>query len=210
MITKSISNSLIVVCLFATGLYVELASAKWYVNDSEGYYKPQEFYNDKFGDFPPKDIDSQIMNSTDETRPPQAEKKPAIQREVSTTSTYQPGPDTIGQNQQQLPYNNYGQQNYNQGYYNQPPFNNTGNSQRPDFGNPTNSNGFGFSGPWNNNGSNFNNPMNNNRSGFSGPWNNNGSNFSGPWNNNGSNFSMPWGNNGSGFNPWGNNSGRRR
>jgi hypothetical protein len=192
MITKLSSNSLIVFCLLTTGLYTNSATAKWYVNKDEGYYKPQEFYNDKFGDFPPKDIDSKIMNNAAETKSLQKETKPAEQTKSSDTSTYEQEsnttPNSSDQNYQQPPYGNYGQQNYNQNYYN------------PGAGYPPgNSQGSGFSGPWNNNGSSF-----------SGPWNNNGSNFSGPWNNNGSSFSMPWGNNRSGFSPWGNSNNRRR
>jgi len=198
MVTKLTSNSLIVVCLFVTGLHTNLASAKWYINQSEGYYKPQEFYNDKFGDFPPKDIDSQIMSNTVEVKPLPEEKAPAPQGKDS--STYTPEsyttPNNSDQNYQQPPYDNYGQQNYYNRGTNYPP------------GNAYNQ-GSNVNGPWNNNGFNFSNPMNNNGSGFSGPWNNNGSNFSGPWNNNGSNFSNPMNNNGSGFSmPWGNN--RRR
>jgi hypothetical protein len=201
MITKSTSNSLLVVCLLTTGLYTDLANAKWYVNQDEGYYKPQEYYNDKFGDFPPKDIDSKIMKNTVEVKPLQKETEPVEQTESNATSTYEPEPNTApnssDQNYQQPSYGNYGQQNYNQNYY-------TPGAGYP----PNNTQRSGFSGPWNNNGSNFSNPWNNNGSNFSGPWNNNGSNFTGPWNNNGSSFSMPWGNNGSGFSPWGNN--RRR
>lgn len=200
---KLTSNSLIVVCLFATGLYTNLAAAKWYINQSEGYYKPQEFYNDKFGDFPPNDIDSKLMSNADETKPLQEEKAPTEQGADSSTSTYKPKSDTIpnssDQNYQQPSYDNYSQQNYNQRYYNRGTNYPPGNNQGSNFSNPMNNNGPGFSGPWNNNGSRF-----------SGPWNNDGSNFSNPMNNNGSGFSMPWGNNRSGFSPWGNNNSRRR
>lgn len=201
MIIKITSNSLVVVCLLATGLHTNLANAKWYVNQSEeGYYKPQEFYNNKFGDFPPKDIDSQIMSNVVETKPLKEEKSPAKQTEDNNTSTYKPEaittPNTSNQNYQQPYYDNYGQQNYNQRYYNGGSIYPPGNNQGSNFNGPWNNNRSGYTGPWNNNRSNYSAPWSNNRSGFSGPWNNNGSNFSNPMNNNGSSFSMPWGNRG--------------
>lgn len=189
------------------------ALASWYINQSEGYYKPQEYHNEKYGNFPPADIDQKLfshLNSDDVT---EESKPPADNPHVSSNNqavppanpqVSNPAPNYPAQDFQRPAYGNYSQ---NRNYA---PYGNQRNNRSTNFNGPRNNNRSSFSGPWNNNGSSFSGPWNNNGSSFGGPWNNNGSSFGGPWNNNGSSFSMPWGNNnrsGSGFNPMGNGGG---
>jgi len=54
-------KSFTAVCLLVTSLSTTSALAAWYVNQSEGYYKPQEYHNERFGDFPPADIDQKLF-----------------------------------------------------------------------------------------------------------------------------------------------------
>lgn len=183
MRNQLVSKCLIVVCSLATSLSAAPTFANWYVNQSEGYYKPQQYYNHKYGDFPPADIEQQIFKQLEESKKVLKE-SPSQGNNTSTPSGSQTLDTKLVQpySQSNVQQPAYGSYNRNRNYAPQRYQNYNRNSN--------------FSGPWNNSGSNF-----------SGPWNNNGSNFSGPWNNNGSNFSMPWGNNGSGFNPMGNGSG---
>ena len=205
---KFISRNLTICSILTTALTAANAGAGW--NNAEAY----RGYNQKFGDFPPLDIDQQLSNTT-------AEIDQSIQLSTQKTQPQaqqqlQPAPQAAPQsinnatvNTQQLPVQapgGYVQQPAYGGYYqgSQPP-----GMQRYNrgygFNGPWNNNRSNFSGPWNNRGSGFNGPWSNRGSSFNGPWNNRGSSFSGPWNNNGSSFSMPWGNNnGSGFRPWGN------
>ena len=185
MRTKSVKKCLMAACLLVNSLSTTPVLSDWNIDRS---YKPQEFYdNNKFGDFPPTDLDQKLLGQlnivnepekgkfrTDNTLNSSARNQPtprAANRQAST-----PTPDCAKQNSRQPAYSNY----------------NRGRNPYPQ-GNQRYNRNTNFNGPWNNSGS-----------GFSGPWNNNGSSFSGPWNNNGSNFNMPWGNNGSGFNPMGN------
>ncbi len=207
MTDTSTRISLIASTLLVTSLSATPVLANWYVNQSEGYYKPTEYYNDKYGDFPPADIDEKLFshlntptdvkeNTTAVTTPPvvpSADPAP-IQQPLNPTPNYS------GQNYQQPAYNNY-----NRGRNFATPGNQNANrntSFNGPWNNNRNNNGSSFSGPWNNNGSSFSGPWNNNR-------NNNGNSFSAPWNNNGSNFSMPWGGN-NGSTPWSGNWGGNR
>ena len=189
MKNKLARKCLLAVCLLVTGLSVTPASASWYIHQSEGYYKPQVYHNEKFGDFVPADINEKLFGhlNTDaeqETSKPQRDNTPASS---STNQAVSPGKSQVPK-----PAATYSPQNYRQPTYNR--YNQRRNFTAP--GNQRYNRNTSFNGPWNNG------------SGFSGPWNNRGSNFSGPWNNNGSNFSMPWGsNNGSNFSPWGNGGG---
>ena len=222
-------NNFTIVCLLVTGFSATPALATWYVNQSEeGYYKPQEYHNERFGDFPPADIDQKLfghLNTKNETE----EIKPQTDDASLSSNINQP---VSTSNQQVLnPVQNYSQQNLQQpafgSYKQRRKFTSPGMQRhiqnrnkhlselrnrrsRSNFNSPWNNRGSSFSGPWNNNGSSVNMPWgNNNGSGFSGPWNNRGSSNSGPWDNNGSSFSMPWGNNnnGSSFSPFGNGGG---
>ena len=213
MRNKTVRNFLTTVALLATTLSATTAFANWYMNQSEGYYKPQEYHNDKYGNFPPADIDEKLfghLNTDAQTE----ESKPLAADIPATSYSNQTAPPPANQ-QVQNPAANYQRPAY--GNYNQnrnyAPRGNQRYSRSTNFNGPWDNNQSSFSGPWNDNGSSFSGPWNNNGSSFGGPWNNNGSNFSGPWNNNGSrnnngsSFSMPWGsNNGSrsGFNPMGN------
>ena len=196
-------------CLLVVSLSTAPVLAGWYSNQSEIYYKPQEFHNDRFGDFPPADIEQKIFSHV------VPDDKP-VEKETSNEAPSVPATS----NQQVLEQPQISsQQNYSQQYNQQPAYTNYNRSRNitspanqrynrnTNLRGPRNNNRTSFSGPWNNSGSGFSGPWDNSGSGFSGPWNNSGSGFSGPWNNNnnGSNFSMPWGNNnGSNFMPWGN------
>ncbi|MBE9560832.1 MAG: hypothetical protein IMF15_08580 [Proteobacteria bacterium] len=228
MRNRSVKKCLTTVALLATGLSTTSAFANWYANQSENYYKPQEYHNEKYGNFPPADIDEKLfshLNTGDEVTAskPSAESAPAPA--YSKPPPVNQAPNYATQNSRQQPYGNYNRgQNYapatgqqqnqqqNQRYSRQ---NDYQNNRNTNFNGPWNNNQSSFSGPWDNNGSSFsmpfgnNNNRGNNRSGSGGPWNNNNTNFSGPWDNNGSSFSMPFGNNNnrgnnrSGFNPMG-------
>ena len=234
MNNKSVRKYLITISILVSGLSATTASANWYVQQSEGYYKPKEYHNERYGDFVPADINQKLFGqkNTDDT--------PVESKTLTDTAPVEPSynqtiaPDNqqarnFTQQYQQPAYNRYNQsrnytspvessnnqtivpdnqqaQNLTQ-QYQQPAYNryNQNRNYTPPA-NRRNSRNTNFNGPWNNNSSSFSGPWNNNKgSNFSGPWNSNGSNFSGPWNNNGSNFSMPWGNNnGSNFSPFGN------
>ena len=196
-------KGLMAVSLLVASISATPALASWQVNQPESYFKPQQYNNGNYGNFPPADIDEKLFGHLN-TGGAQKENQSQTDNAAVASSNNQPAPPKIPQTSnpaQGYPVQNsqppaYG--NYNQGRYYAPPGN-----QR--YNRNTN-----FNGPWNNNRSSLSGPWNNNGSSFGGPWNNNGSNFSGPWNNNGSNFSMPWGNNngsGSGFNPMGNGGG---
>lgn len=215
MKNRSFRKGLTTVSLLVTSLSASPAFAGSYANQSEGYYKQNQYHNDRYGDFPPADIDEKLSahintGAVEETakQAPANPQVPANRNPPVSTANPQVANPAQGyplQNSQQPAYGNYYQgRNYapygNQGY-------NRGYNRNTNFNGPWNNNRSNFSGPWNNNGSSFSGPWNNNRSGFGGPWDNNSTNFSGPWNNNGSSSSMPWGNNngsGSGFNPMGN------
>jgi len=221
MKNRSVRKSLTATCLLVTSLSAAPAFAAWYINQDEGYYKPQEYHNERFGDFPPADIDQKLfahLNAENKTE----EIKPQTNNASLSSTSAQPVP---GGNQQVLsPAQNYSEQHsqqpafgsYNRGRNPTSPgmerhiknrdahLNRVRNNRSSSFSGPWNNSRSGFSGPWDNNGSNFsmpwgnnsgNNRGNNNGTNFSGPWNNSRSGFSGPWDNNGSNFSMPWGNN---------------
>jgi len=178
------------VCLLVTSLSIPPALADWYYNQSEWYYKPQEYHNEKYGNFPPDDINKKLFghlltdNKTEEKKSKKdsaallsTSNQPATNQPALSPAQNYTQPDYRQQNQQQAIANNY-----NLGRNHAPP-------GRQSYNRNTN-----FSGPWNNN-----------RSNFSGPWNNGRLN-NGPLNNHGSSFNMPWGNNRSGFNPMVNNS----
>ena len=206
MKNRSVKKCLTAVVLLATGLSATQASANWYMDQSKDYYKTPQYQDNKYGNFPPLDIEEKLFRHLNTDAEAEESKTPTANA-PATTYNNQPATTDIpqtsnpAQNYQQPAYGNYYQgRNYAPG------------SQRR-YNRNTN-----FSGPWNNNGSSSSMPWgNNNRSGSgfnpmgnAGPWNNNNSNFSGPWDNNGSSFSMPWGNNnrsGSGFNPMGNGGG---
>jgi hypothetical protein len=187
---KSARKCLLAVCLLMTGSSVTPAFATWDIHQSKGYYEPQEYHNNKFGDFVPADINEKLFghlntDATQETSKSQRGNTPAS----SSTNQAVP-PENL---KVPKPAATYSQQNYWQPSYNR--YNQGRNFTAP--GNQRYNRNTSFNGPWNNRGTSF-----------SGPWNNRGSNFSGPWNNNGSRFSMPWGNNnGSNFSPWGNGGG---
>ncbi len=211
MKTTLIQKCLPVVCLLATALSSNPVLSEW-------DYDPVQFeYKQKYGEFPPEDIEQTILDSRPIEEP---EKIPTLEDSQSAANNSSPPAEAYSaqNNAGQYQAPNYGR--YDQGRnmrppYGQRPMNNRGPGANAPWGNS----GSSFSGPWNNNrGSGFNMPGSNNRSGsnmpwgnsgpsFSGPWDNNrGSNFSGPWNNNrGSGFNMPGSNNRSGSNmPWGN------
>lgn len=187
MIKRPSTTGLSLVCLLAAGLYASQAvHADW---SGDKLYKG---YNQRYGDFPPTDIDAQLSEATKErnleasktdksaetnatpadTAAATANSMPAITPPAQATATTQPL-------QQQPAYGNY----YQYGYY--PPPVMRGYDRR----------------------STYANPWNNGRSNFSGPWNNRGSNFGTPWNSRGSGFRGPWNNNRSGFRPWSNGGG---
>ena len=172
---------LVVISLLVTCLYSHLATATWYVNQSEGY-------NNRFGDFPPTDIDQTLMRDAGKTPPVQTTKPPATSNNIESASATQPQPRMEPNVRQAYQQPNYNARGYNNG------------SNYPGGNMPMDNQGFNFNSPWNNQGNNRGNN-------FNGPWNS-GNSFSNPMNNNGSSFSFPWGNsNGSGFSPWGNNTG---
>ena len=207
MSNKSVKNCLTAATLLAASLSATTAFANWYMNQSEGYYKPQEYHNDKYGNFPPADIDEKLFGHLN-TEAQAEESKPLAADIPATSYSNQTAPPRNPQGQNPVPnYQRPAYGNYNQNR-NYAPRGNQRYNRNTNFSGPWNNNRSSFSGPWNNNGSSFSGPWNNNRSGTGAPWNNNSTNFSGPWNNNGSSFSMPWGNNnGSGFNPMGNGGG---
>ena len=61
MRNKTVRIFLTTAALLATVLSATTASAAWYVNQSEAYYVPQEYHNEKFGNFPPSDIDEKLF-----------------------------------------------------------------------------------------------------------------------------------------------------
>ena len=202
------------ICLLVSSLSAAPpALATWYINDqSEGYYKPQEYHNERFGDFPPADIDQKLFGHLNTENEVEESKSVNDNTSLSTTTSNQP----VSSSNQQLsnPAQNYSEQNYQQpaAYgsndrgrnYISPGLERHIRKRNEHLSETRNNRGSSFSGPWNNRGSSFSGPWNNRGSSFSGPWNNRGSSFSGPWDNNGSNFSAPWGNNsGSNFNPMG-------
>ncbi len=146
-------------------------------------------HNQQFGDFPPENIDQQLLENRyieepepiptledKQTRTNQGQTRQAEAGTGNQVDVYS-APQSAAQ-QVYTPY--YG--GYNQAY------------NRSPYGNNT---------QWNNRGPGYNAPWGNNRSSFGGPWNGNGSGFSMPWGNNNSGFSGPWNNN-SGFRPRGN------
>ena len=221
MKNRSIKKSLTATCLLVTSLSAAPVLAAWYVNQSEGYYKPQEYHNERFGDFPPADIDQKLfahLNAENKTE----EIKPQTDNASLSSTSAQAVP--TGNQQVLNPAQNYSEQNsqrpafdnYNRGRnYTSPGMerhirnrdahlNRVKNNRSSSFSAPWDNSRSSFSGPWDNNGSNFsmpwgnskgNNRGNNNASSFGGPWNNSSSGFSGPWDNSGSSFGMPWGNN---------------
>lgn len=176
------SKTLVITCLLTTGMYSHQATAAWPASQSEAYYVPQLYNNEKYGDFPPVDIDQTLMSNAAKTPAADAEQSPAAASNITPDTTQTQlyaAPNNPIQTYQPQNYGNYNQQNYNANRY--------GQNYRP--GNMQRGNqGFNFNSPWNNRGNSFSSPMNNN----------------------GSSFSFPWGNNGSGFSPWGSNNSWRR
>jgi hypothetical protein len=189
-----------IVYLLAAGLSASpVVYADW---SGDKLYKG---YNQRYGDFPPTDIDEQLSDATKETnleasktdkavKEDTAPANPAAATANSKPAVAAPAQATGTQPLQQPAYGNY----YQNGYYAPPgmPQGMRGYDRRSAFSNPWNSRGSRFTGPWNNRGSSFGTPWNSRGSGYRGPWNNNGSSFSAPWNNNRSGF-RPWGNGGS-------------
>lgn len=220
MKNRSDRKSLPIVCFLAAGLCTGQVIADWSGDKLYGGY------NQRYGNFPPTDIDQQLSGNTDNEA---EESMSQIDNAPLSSSSNQP---VSTSNQQVLyPAQNYAEQNFRQpafdSYNRDRKFTSPGlerhirnrnehlrnrnarlnspwNNRGSNFSAPWNNRGSGFSAPWNNSGSNFSGPWDNNRSSFGGPLNNRGSSFSGPWDNNGSNFSMPWGNNNdSNFSPFG-------
>lgn len=210
---------LVVTGVLVTALYSQLTIATWDNNQSDGYYKPQQYHNKSFGNFPPTDLDQTLMRDSIKTTTTEASSQTDT-TETTDLQQAQPAivpdmpPGNSRQTYQQPDYRNRSPQAYQQRL---PP---RYGRQPTAAGQPMNNQGFNFSSPFDNRSNNRSNNFNNNRSGFGGSWNNSGSSFNGPWNNssgfsnpmnnNNSSFSLPWGNNGSGFSPWGNNNGWRR
>lgn len=199
---KSPSRSgLTIVYLLAASLSAsQVVYADW---SGDKLYKG---YNQRYGDFPPTDIDARLSDATKETtleanKTDKAAETSAASSDTAATAvnsnqaaTAPPAQTNAAQPLQQPAYGNY----YQNGYYAPPgmPQGMRGYDRRSTFSNPWNSRGSSFTGPWNNRGSSFGTPWNSRGSGYRGPWNNNGSSFSAPWNNNRSGF-RPWGNGGS-------------
>lgn len=208
--------------LLLTGLLVNQVSAGWSDASSHG------IYNQRFGDFPPLDIDQQLQDSMNrheaELKEQQSEKK-STGNTNSTGSTYQTDSAVkqvpIQQDGATKPYQNpaVGGVNNLQGVnttVNNSSQKNQGDGKKKkkkkhkkkksgfDFPWGNNNNGFSF--PWSNSGSGFNAPWNNRRSSHDRPWDSRGKQFNPPWDNNNSSFSFPWNdnNNGFSFGPWGN------
>lgn len=205
-----------IICLLMSGVYSNMVFAGWSNAQSQGPYA------NKFGDFPPLDIDQQLQdNLATEKKPeksqsqvaslPRSQSNPSAgSATVDTSNFYQTNTNSQqGNSLQTLPQSN-AQIN---GEAINTSTNNAGlpkkhhgkpkKKHKSGFGFPFDSKGSGFSAPWSNNGSGFSVPWNNRRSSFSGPWDNNRSGFSAPWDSKNSSFSFPWGDNDSGFGPWG-------
>ena len=221
MKNRSNRKSLPIVCFLATGLCTGQVIADWSGDKLYGGY------NQRYGNFPPMDIDKQLSDNSVTDNEPEESLSQTDNAPVSSSSN-QPFPTS---NQQALnPAQNYSEQNFQQpayGSYNRGRKSTSPGRERYNrrsgsgsgFGMPWDNNRSGFSGPWDNRGSGFSAPWDNSRSsfggprdnrgsGFSGPWDNNRSSFGGPWDNRGSGFSGPWDNNNSSFSmPWGNNNG---
>ena len=179
MRNKLIVKCLPIVCLLASSLYANLVFAGWSDDQSQGYS------NQRFGNFPPLDIDQQLQDNlrTQERLSTDKLSKESQSQDISASDSYKSDlPDSSYKQNSQMP--TYGDNNRDR------KVNSYGSKSRNKSRNKRRS---GLSAPWGNNGS-----------GFSAPWNNRGSSFSAPWDNNGSSFSFPWGNNGSGFSPWDN------
>jgi len=207
---RSVIKCLQIAGCLSTSLYAGISYADW------SQKEPYGGYNQRYGDFPPVDIDQQLSgnssnNTTAQSPPPQpvANTDTNLNQPPATTGAAQPQQQPQPQRQavQQAVQPVMQQPAYGAYYQNQLPYGAQPYNRGQGFSGPWNNRGSSFSGPWNNNGSSFSGPWNNRGSGFSGPWNNRGSGFGGPWNNNGSSFSAPWNNNRSGFSPWGNGGG---
>ncbi len=180
-------------CLLASSLYASLVPADWYGEQS------QQYYSQKFGNFPPLDIDQQL----EESMKADNQLEQSLSQNISAT-----GSDSGNQSDSYARQENSVQKTQQTDYLSYDQGRSAGlhsASQQKKRHNAKKKRGSGFSGPWNNKGSGFSGPWSNKGSGFSGPWDDSGSNFSFPWNNNGSGFSSPWDGNGSGFSaPWNN------
>ena len=188
---RSVIKSLQIAGFLTTALYTATSFADW------SQKHPYGGYNQRYGDFPPLDIDQQLSRSDDKNTTEQSQPQPA--QSTGANATQPAATSNIVQNNATQPVQPAIQQPAYGGYYqNQMPY-----GARPYSRNT------GFNGPWNNSRSGFSGPWNNRGSGFSGPWGgrNGGPNFTGPWNNNGSSFTAPWSNDRSGFSPWGNGGG---
>lgn len=221
-----ISSSLTTFCILVSVISAGTAFAGWNSGDLN------QGYNQRFGDFPPLDIDQKLNSSTVEdvqltqnnTQQAQVQSQATFPNQANTQISNQPANTSAASTQRYVNQTQAGvgqpSQQTSQQPASQPVYGNQANSNnyqsnylqpgiRPNVQmynrNPYRRPSFNQAGsPWNNR-SGFTGPMNNRGFGFGGPWNNNRSGFSGPWNNRGSGFSMPWGNNnGSGFKPMGN------
>lgn len=218
---RLVRKCLPIVCLLASSFYTGLVLADWYGEES------QQYYSQKFGSFPPLDIDKQLdegMKTDNQLEQGQLEQDQS-QNISQPQNIGAINPDKSLQ-QSSYPTQEYAVQKPPQTNYPGTNYPNTSNlnnyeqesavssrsvkPQNKRHRKPKKKRESGFSDPWSSRGSGFSAPWDNSSSSFSGPWNNRGSGFSGPWDNSDSGFSFPWGDNGSGFStPWdgGNGSG---
>lgn len=185
----SVRTYLITISILVQGLSATSVSATWYVHQSEAYYKPEQYHNEKYGDFVPADIQKKLFGHliTNNTKV-----------EINTLSDNSPAASS--NNQTVTPDN-------------QKIMNQTRKITRQQYQQPANSRykqNRNYTTPENrrySRNANFNAPLNNMGPNFSGPRSSNGSSFSGPWNNSGSSLSMPSRNNrGSNLRPCANSS----
>jgi len=228
----NLRKCLITFCLFAGSLSATPAFAKWYINQSEGFYRAQEYHNENYGDFAPADINERLLghlaaDTYPETDIPDNRNTPATPKQplATTATTVTPATDSSRPIQnQQAPTNN----NYNPARRYVPQ------------GNHQNNHYTGGNGSWNNsrrnddrlNKAQWHNQSQNNYQRYNKPRNNTqvnsaqGNNVSGnsrrgnvntSWidqsrnnqsrNNQSANFRPPWNNRQSNFSgPWNNNS----
>ena len=174
---RSVIKSLQIAGYLTTGLYAGISYADW------SQKEPYGGYNQRYGDFPPVDIDQQLSGNSNEIATVQSP-PPQPVANTDTNVKQQPATAIPAQPQQQVV------QQAVQPTVQQPAYGGYYQNQMPYGAQPYNR-GSSFNGPWNNRGSSFSGPWNNNGSSFSGPWNNRGSGFSGPWNGR-NQWSMIW------------------
>ncbi len=206
MRNRLVRKCLPIFCLLATSLYANLVLADWYSEPSQNYY------NQKFGSFPPLDIDQQLdesMKTDNQSEQRQSWNISDTNSDSSNQPDSHPKQEYSAQKPQQTNYlnNDQGRSVSSRSDSDCPQKkrrSSTKKKRRSGFSAPWDNSGSSFSGPWNNKGSGFSAPWDDNGSSFSFPWNNKGSGFSTPWDSNGSGFNAPWNNRGSSFGPWGN------